>query len=202
MFAGIVEETGRIKSILRSNDGIHLQVETQKTGRDLQIGNSLSVNGCCLTAVTISSSKSSKIVSFDLLKETWKKTNLQYVRENSLVNLERPLRADGRFEGHIVSGHVEGMAKVHRWESVKCDWCLEIIPPKTLLKYIVEKGSIAIDGISLTVAKIISNRLRIWIIPHTYKMTRFKQVSTGDDVNIETDIIGKYVERMMHKSTT
>lgn len=197
MFTGIVEETGTIKKISESKSGIRMQIQTRSTGRDLQLGDSLAVNGCCLTATQLSGPKSRRIVAVDLLLETWQKTNLQHLQANSLVNLERPLKADGRLDGHMVTGHVEGLGKVHRWEQVGQDWCLEVTPPKALMKYIVEKGSITIDGTSLTVAKVLARRFRIWIIPHTYEVTRLHQVSPGDFVNVETDIIGKYVERLL-----
>ena len=197
MFTGIVEETGTIKKIERTRSTINLVLQTRSTGRDMKLGDSLAVNGCCLTATGLTGPKAKRMVSVNLLEETWNKTNLQFLREGSLVNLERPLKADGRLDGHMVTGHVEGLGKVHRWEQVDNDWCLEITPPKNLLKYIVEKGSISIDGISLTVAKVLARRFRIWIIPHTYEVTRLKQVTQGDTVNLETDILGKYVERLL-----
>ncbi len=197
MFTGIVEETGTIKKISQSESGIRMEIQTHSTGKDLALGDSLAVNGCCLTATQLSGAKQKRTVAVDLLIETWKKTNLQHLTRGALVNLERPLRADGRLDGHMVTGHVEGLGKVYRWEQVGQDWCLEVTPPKALLKYIIEKGSITIDGISLTVAKVLTNRFRIWIIPHTYEVTRLKEVKRGDHVNVETDIIGKYVERLL-----
>ncbi len=197
MFTGIVEETGTIKKITESKSGIRMEIQTKLTGIDLQLGDSLAVNGCCLTATKLSGPKSRRLVAVDLLLETWEKTNLQHLRAGSLVNLERPLKADGRLDGHMVTGHVEGLGKVHRWELAGKDWCLEVTPPKALMKYIVEKGSITIDGTSLTVAKVLTNRFRIWIIPHTYTVTRLQQLGKGDFVNVETDIIGKYVERLL-----
>ena len=197
MFTGIVEETGSIKKITKSKSGIRMEIQTRSTGNDLQLGDSLAVNGCCLTATRLTGAKRQRLVAVDLLIETWEKTNLQHLKQGSLVNLERPLKADGRLDGHMVTGHVEGLGKVHKWEQVGQDWCLEVTPPKHLLKYIIEKGSITIDGISLTVAKVLAKRFRIWIIPHTYEVTRLKQVTQGDYVNVETDIIGKYVERLL-----
>jgi riboflavin synthase len=197
MFTGIVEETGQIKKIIKSKSGIRMEIQTQTTGRDLKLGDSLAVNGCCLTATKMSGQKQKRLVAVDLLIETWEKTNLQHLTRGSLVNLERPLKADGRLDGHMVTGHVEGLGKVNRWEMVRQDWCLEVTPPKALLKYIVEKGSITIDGISLTIAKVLAHRFRIWIIPHTYEVTRLKEVNAGEFVNVETDILGKYVERLL-----
>jgi riboflavin synthase len=197
MFTGIVEETGQIKKITKSKSGIRMEIQTQKSGRDLKLGDSLAVNGCCLTATKLSGQKQKRLVVVDLLTETWEKTNLQHLTKGSLVNLERPLKANGRLDGHMVTGHVEGLGKVNRWEMVGQDWCLEVTPPKALLKYIVEKGSITIDGISLTVAKVLARRFRIWIIPHTYEVTRLKEVKPDTFVNVETDILGKYVERLL-----
>lgn len=197
MFAGIIEETGKIRSIIFTPEGIRLKVQIQKTAGDLKIGNSIALNGCCLTATAISKDETGPIVSVDLLEETWKKTNLQHLKKGSLVNLERPLRVNGRLEGHLLTGHIEAMGRVCRWEEIGRDWCLEIETPRSILKYVVEKGSVAIDGMSLTVAEIISHHLRFWIIPHTYKTTRLKQIISGDYVNIETDIISKYVERII-----
>ena len=197
MFTGIVEETGQIKKITKSKSGIRMEIQTQTTGRDLKLGDSLAVNGCCLTATKMSGQKQKRLVAVDLLIETWEKTNLQHLTRGSLVNLERPLKANGRLDGHMVTGHVEGLGKVNRWEMVGQDWCLEVTPPKALLKYIVEKGSITIDGISLTIAKVLARRFRIWIIPHTYEVTRLKEVNAGEFVNVETDILGKYVERLL-----
>lgn len=200
MFTGIIEEAGTVTNITKTSAGVRLTVQTGSTGRDLALGDSLAVNGCCLTATKLSGPKKGRRIDMDLLLETWRKTNLQHLKAGSLVNLERPLRADGRFDGHMVTGHVEGLGKVKRWEQVGNDWCLEVTPPSSLMKYIVEKGSIAIDGISLTVAKVFTRHFRIWIIPHTYQVTRLHEVRQRDFVNVETDILGKYVARLLQKT--
>jgi len=111
--------------------------------------------------------------------------------------LERPLKADGRFDGHLVTGHVEGLGKITRWTREGRDWCLELTPPKSLMKYIVPKGSIAVDGISLTVAEVGARRCRVWIIPRTLEVTNLRETTQGDYVNLETDILGKYIERLL-----
>lgn len=200
MFTGIIEETGSITDIKRTTAGVRLEIQTGSTGQDLSLGDSLAVNGCCLTATKLSGPKKARLVRMDLLDETWQKTNLQHLKAGSKVNLERPLRADGRFDGHMVTGHVEGLGKIKRWEQVGNDWCLEVASPSSIMKYVVEKGSIAIDGISLTVAKVFTRHFRIWIIPHTYQVTRLHEARQGDFINVETDILGKYVARLLQKT--
>src|SRR5207247_3437653 len=144
----------------------------RRCGRGLKPGASLAVNGCCLTVVKVSRrSRGQTLLQFDLLRETWERTNLQLARVGSLVNLERPLRADGRLDGHFVTGHIDGTGKILRWEPAGADFLLEIVPPPELLRYIVFKGSIAVDGISLTVAQIGKKSFRTWIIPHTFELT-------------------------------
>ncbi|MCS1410459.1 MAG: Riboflavin synthase [Verrucomicrobia subdivision 3 bacterium] len=197
MFTGIIEETGQIKKLTQSEGGIRMDIQTQSTGKDLRLGGSLAVNGCCLTATKLAGSRHARRVSVDLLIETWSKTNLQHLTEGSLVNLERPLKADGRFDGHMVAGHIEGTGKITRWTKVGQDRRLEITPPKSLMRYIVPKGSIAIDGISLTVAEVLTRRFRVWIIPHTLGVTNLREAKQGGCVNLETDILGKYVERLL-----
>jgi riboflavin synthase len=138
-----------------------------------------------------------KLVQFDLLKETWDRTNLQFVKEGSLVNLERPLRTDGNLGGHFVTGHIDGMGKIIRWERTGQDHVLDIKAPADVMRYIVFKGSVAVDGISLTVAAAQKKGFRIWIIPHTYKVTALRERRLGDAVNLEADLIGKYVEKFV-----
>jgi riboflavin synthase len=200
MFTGIVEETGVVQAIQPSRSAIALTVEARSCARGLKPGGSVAVNGCCLTAVKLTSRGRGKLVQFDLLRETWERTNLQHARRGALVNLERPLRADGRIDGHFVTGHIDGMGKIVRWERVGRDHELEISAPADLLRYVVFKGSIAVDGISLTVAGIARRSFRIWIIPHTREVTALRQRKVGDMVNLEADILGKYVEQFFRKS--
>jgi len=195
MFTGIVEETGVVEGIKPSARAIQLAVRAKACARGLKIGDSLAVNGCCLTAVTIESRSKHKVIQFDLLRETWERTNLQFARIGSLVNLERPLRANGRLDGHFVTGHIDGMGRIARWERAGQDHVLDITAPAELMRYIVLKGSIAVDGISLTVAALSKKEFRIWIIPHTYEATPLRERSVGDAVNLETDVLGKYVEK-------
>jgi riboflavin synthase len=197
MFTGIVEETGRVELIKPTGKSIELTVRTRATGRGLKLGASLAVNGCCLTVVKLNRRGQYRWARFDLLEETWRRTNLQFAQPGSLVNLERPLRADGSLGGHFVTGHIDGMGKITRWERGGHDHVLDISAPAEVLRYIVFKGSIALDGISLTVAAVQKKGFRIWIIPHTYGVTALRERKVGDAVNLEADIVGKYVERFV-----
>jgi len=197
MFTGIVEETGVIRAIKLSATSIALIVEAHRCARGLKRGDSVAVNGCCLTAVKLTPRRSGKLVQFDLLRETWERTNLQHVRPGSLVNLERPLPATGRLNGHFVTGHVDGVGKIVRWERAGRDHVLEVSAPAEVMRYIIFKGSIAIDGISLTVADVTKKNFRVWIIPHTYEVTALCERKVADVVNLEADILGKYVERFL-----
>jgi riboflavin synthase len=163
------------------------------------VGDSLAVNGCCLTVVKISGRAGRKLARFDLLRETWERTNLQFVRPGSLVNLERPLAADARLGGHFVTGHIDGLGRITKWERSGADWVLEVAAPAALRRYLVFKGSIAVDGISLTVAAVTRTGVRIWIIPHTWEVTVLRERKVGDAVNLETDLVGKYVEQMLRQ---
>jgi riboflavin synthase len=195
MFTGIVEETGLVRIVKSSAGAMCLTVEMRRCGRGLKAGDSVAVNGCCLTAVKIAGRGTRKLVGFDLLLETWRRTNLPFARAGSLVNLERPLRADGRLDGHFVTGHVDGTGRIARWERAGADYVLDIAAPPELMRYIVCKGSIAVDGISLTVARVTRKSFRLWIIPHTYEVTALRERKVGDAVNLEVDILGKYVEK-------
>jgi riboflavin synthase len=198
MFTGIVEETGLIENIRATETGIELVVRATVCARGVKRGASLAVNGCCLTVVKMAPRpRGQKALQFDLLRETWKRTNLSSARAGSLVNLERPLRADGRLDGHFVTGHIDGTGQIRRWEAAGADRVLEIAAPPEIMRYVVLKGSIALDGISLTVAEVRKKSFRIWIIPHTQEVTALKERKVGDAVNLETDILGKYVERQL-----
>ena len=195
MFTGIIEETGVVESIHPGDKSVRLTISLLKTGVGLRVGDSLAVNGCCLTVVEISSKGRGKVVQFDLLKETWDLTNLKVCRAGSAVNLERSLEAGGRLGGHFVTGHIDGMGKILTWERKGEDYQLQVAAPDSVMRYIVHKGSIAVDGISLTVASLEKSHFTIWIIPHTFSQTALKERAAGDSVNLETDILGKYVER-------
>jgi riboflavin synthase len=202
MFTGIVEETGRVVRIKAAANSIQLTVHTKICGRGLKLGDSLAVNGCCLTVVKLGSRGNGKLAQFDLLKETWLRTNLQFAKAGSLANLERPLRANGRLDGHFVTGHIDGIGRISRWEKVGKDHVLDITASPELMRYVVFKGSIALDGISLTVAAVSKKSFRVWIIPHTYEVTALHERKCGDAVNLEADLLGKYVEKFVTSRTS
>ena len=197
MFTGIVQETGTVGKIVRGAKSIALTVRAGVSARGLKLGDSVAVNGCCLTVVKISARGKSKLLQFDVLQESWRLTNLQFARPGALVNLERPLRADGEFGGHFVTGHVDGTGKIMRWEKSGADHVLEIAAPPDVMRYVIHKGSIAIDGISLTVAGVSKKSFRVWIIPHTFAATVLRERKVGDAVNLEADLLGKYVEKFL-----
>jgi riboflavin synthase len=197
MFSGIVEEAGVVEAIRPTARSIRLSVRAKVCGTGLAQGQSLAVNGCCLTVVRQVRHGRSTRVEFDLLRETWERTNLQYARVGSLVNLERSLRLDDRLGGHFVTGHIDGVGRITRWERAGKDHVLEIAAPKEVRRYIVFKGSVAVDGISLTVAGLRRGGFRIWIIPHTFDVTALRERKVGDAVNLEADLLGKYVEKFM-----
>ena len=193
MFTGIVEEPGTVARIQPGRKSTELTIRTGVTGKTLRTGNSIAVNGACLTVVK----KRGALVAFDVLNQTLHCTNFGELKTGSLVNLERPLRADGRLDGHFVQGHVDATGVVRRWEQIGKDFVLEVTVPASLRKYIVAKGSIAVDGISLTVADVSRDWLRIWIIPHTRAITNLRTRRVGDQVNLEADILAKHMERLL-----
>jgi len=193
MFTGIIEETGVVNRIAPGKKSIQLTLQAGASAKGIKIGDSLAVNGCCLTVVGCARRANKTLLQFDLLVETWNRTNLKDAKAGSLVNLERPLRPDGRLDGHFVTGHVDGTGKILQWKPVGQDYLLEIAPPADLMIYMVPKGSVAVDGISLTVAEVKRRSFKIWIIPHTYEVTALRERSKGDAVNLETDLLGKYV---------
>jgi len=197
MFTGIVEETGIVERIKPAANAIELTVRAKVCGRGVKIGDSIAVNGCCLTVVKLASRGGARLIRFDLLKETWKRTNLQFARVGSLVNLERSLQVGARLGGHFVTGHIDGTGKIIRWEKAGQDHVLEIAAPAEVMRYLIFKGSITVDGISLTVAAARKKNFRVWIIPHTFKMTALRERSIGDAVNLEADILGKYVRQFV-----
>jgi riboflavin synthase len=197
MFTGIVEEAGVIEKITPAKKSIEMTVRATVCGRGVKVGDSVAVNGCCLTAVKVAARRKSKLIQFDLLQESWDRTNFQFGRPGSLVNLERSLRANGELGGHFVTGHVDGLGKIIRWERAGKDHLLDIAAPPEVMRYMVFKGSVAVDGISLTVAAVKPKSFRIWIIPHTYEVTALRERKVGDAVNLEADLLGKYVERFL-----
>jgi riboflavin synthase len=197
MFTGIVEEAGVVESIKPTRKSIELTVRAKAIARGLKLGASVAVNGCCLTVVKLSNRGQARLLQFDMLQESWTRTNLQFAKSGSLVNLERPLRADGELGGHFVTGHVDGVGRIVRWEKSGADHLLDIAAPAEVMRYIIFKGSIAVDGISLTVAGVKKNSFRIWIIPHTFEITALRERQVGDAVNLEADLLGKYAEKFL-----
>ena len=196
MFTGIIEEVGRVSGIEQRGENRRIKVAAKNTPKELKRGDSIAVSGVCLTALDI------KPGSFcaDLAPETWARTSFSRMHEGALVNLELPMKADGRFGGHIVQGHVDGVGKLIEFERIadSDNWWLHIELPSQIEKYTVYKGSISIEGISVTVAKLEGRRCTIAVIPHTVEMTNLHSLRPGDPVNLEADLIAKYVEKMMN----
>jgi riboflavin synthase len=195
MFTGIIEEVGRVIGIRHCEGNRRLTVSSSSLVKELKTGDSIAVSGVCLTAVEISDQS----VGFDLAEETWKRTSFSRIQEGALVNLELPMRADGRFGGHIVQGHVDGTGKFVALDPIADtdNYWLRIEIPPELARYVIFKGSLSIEGISLTVAAIQATRVTVAIIPHTVEMTNLQSLKSGDPVNLEVDMIAKYVEKMM-----
>jgi riboflavin synthase len=200
MFTGIIEEVGRIDSIVNKNGNRRLTIAASKLVKELEKGQSISVSGVCLTAVRITP----KSFGADLAEETWNRTSFSRIKKGRCVNLELPMRADGRFGGHIVQGHVDGTGEFLALEPIAGadDFWLRIAIPPELARYVIFKGSLCIEGISLTVAKIEGTAVTVAIIPHTAEMTNLKSLTPGDPVNLEVDMVGKYVEKMMRGASS
>ncbi len=195
MFTGIVEEVGKIQSVKTGTNSSVLTISGSVIFSDLHLGDSIAVNGVCLTA----SSFTMNSFTADVMHETLNRSSLGKLKSGSHVNLERAMPASGRFGGHMVSGHIDGTGQITSikkegkatWYTIKSD--------RSILKYIVEKGSVAIDGISLTVGKVSHDDFSVSIIPHTAKSTILSEKVVGDLVNLENDIIGKYIEKLLHQ---
>jgi riboflavin synthase len=194
MFTGIIEEIGRIAGIEQHGENRRLVIDSKHVPGELHAGDSIAVSGVCLTALDIKPSS----FAADLAPETWLRTSFSRLRKGALVNLELPMKADGRFGGHIVQGHVDGVGKVIELERIKNsdNWWLHLELPAEIERYTVFKGSLCVEGISLTVAKLEANRCTMAIIPHTVDMTNLKSLKPGDPVNLEADLIAKYVEKL------
>ena len=193
MFTGIVEETGSIKNIKRGAASAELSIEASKVLEDVALGDSIAVNGVCLTVTDFSGS----MFTADVMHETLDRSSLGALRPGSPVNLERAMKTDGRFGGHIVSGHIDGTGHISNISRDDNAIWYTIDTSGDILRYIVEKGSIAIDGISLTVASVDESSFKVSIIPHTAANTILAVKKVGDVVNLENDIIGKYEEKLM-----
>lgn len=197
MFTGIIEEVGEVREVTPRQTGARITIGCHTVLADACEGSSIAVNGVCLTARALTPGA----FSADLAPETLSRTNLGALRPGARVNLERPLAAGGRLSGHIVQGHVDGTGTFRELRELgDGNWWLEIRVPATLTRYLVEKGSIAIDGISVTVAKLDADLLSVAIIPHTYANTTLGGYGAGDAVNLEVDILAKHVEKLLEFS--
>ncbi len=193
MFTGLVEEKGTLSEKLPTGDGFQFTIKAKKIMNDLEIGSSIAVNGCCLTVVK----KTEDSFSVDTIEETLKKTNLGVLKQGEKVNLERPLRADERLGGHFVLGHIDTIGRVEDVKELSNSHWVTISFKEEFKHYLIYVGSIAIDGVSMTVAELKDNTFSVGIIPHTWKETIFADKKIGDTVNLEFDVLGKYVERIM-----
>jgi riboflavin synthase len=196
MFTGLIEEVGRIRWIKTAEQSTQLRIAAPEISNDLRIGDSVAVNGCCLTATAIRASD----ITFDLLEETVARTNLGNLGAESPVNLERALAATGRMGGHFVQGHIDCTTPVLSFEAQGADYRLEVELPADFARYAVEKGSIALDGISLTIAELLPASLVVWIIPHTRRETNLNHLQRGSLLNVEFDLLAKYVERLLQRT--
>ena len=199
MFTGLIEETGRIEAIEHGADAVMLAVSADVCLGGTNIGDSIAVNGCCLTTTKVTQRGKSRGFQFDLLRETWDVTNFNSLRRGSAVNLERALAFGQRMGGHFVTGHVDAVGKVRKWEKQGNDWLLDVDAPASLMTGFVAKGSVAIDGISLTLAKLRKRGFAVWIIPHTRQVTNLRTRKVGDTINLETDLLGKYAQRQFER---
>ena len=194
MFTGLIVETGRVAALRRNAGKTRIAIAAKQVPSELKIGDSVAVSGVCLTAVDVKRRE----FSADLAEETLKRTSLGHLNKGSMINLELPARAQDRLGGHVVQGHVDGVATLLSLEKIKKgeDWRLTLELPAGLERYVVSQGSITVEGISLTVAKINGTQVEIAIIPHTYKVTNLHKLRAGSPLNIEVDVVAKYAEKM------
>lgn len=193
MFTGIIEETGSVVAFTEAPDAWKLQIAAKAALQNVALGDSIAVNGCCLTVTRFDDAH----LHFDVLAETRRLTNFHALAAGAPVNLERSLRFDGKVGGHFVSGHVDGQGEILVFEQRGADHYLRIRGPAGMGRYLVHKGSIAIDGISLTVAEVEGDAFAVWLIPHTVAVTNLHARSAGQHVNLEFDLLGKYVEKLL-----
>ncbi|WP_337864579.1 riboflavin synthase [Ignavibacterium sp.] len=194
MFTGLVEEKGILKEKIPTGEGFQFEISAQKVMDDLSIGSSIAVNGCCLTVVK----RTDSTFSVDTIEETLNKTNLGTLKQGDKVNLERPLKTDARLGGHFVLGHIDTTGRIEDIKELSNSHWMTISFPDKFKHLLIYVGSIAIDGVSMTVAELKDNTFSVGIIPHTWKETIFSDKKIGDTVNLEFDVLGKYVERIMN----
>ena len=196
MFTGLIEEVGTVVAVRACDHGTELQIAAPRSAKHVSSGESIAVNGCCLTLT----SRRGDRLGFDLLEETIARTNLKKLQQNSRLNLERALRADGRLGGHFVQGHIDCVSRLIAFDRRGADFRLEVELPKKFRHYVASKGSITLNGISLTVAEVLPRRFAVWIISYTKRHTNLDRATIGDLVNLEFDILAKYVERIVAPS--
>jgi riboflavin synthase len=197
MFTGLIEEVGRVVAVRGSDHGMQLQIAAPRTAKQARTGDSVAVNGCCLTLT----SRRGNHLTFDLLEETIARTNLKKLRRNDQVNLERAVHLDARLGGHFVQGHIDCASPILAFDKRDADFRLEISLPAEFASYVASKGSIAVNGISLTVAEVLPGSFVAWIIPYTKEHTNLDGAEADDLVNLEFDILAKYVERMLRHAS-
>ena len=195
MFTGLIEEVGTLVAVRTHHHGTELRISAPGAAKHVNPGESIAVNGCCLTLTSCRGD----CLTFDLLDETIARTNLRALQQDSPVNLERALRADARLGGHFVQGHVDCVAPILAFDRKGAEFRLEVALPKNYAHYVASKGSIAVNGISLTVAELLPKSFVLWIIPYTRSHTNLHRATIGDLVNVEFDILAKYVERMVRR---
>jgi riboflavin synthase len=195
MFTGLIEEIGSVILLETGERGAQLKIVAPHVAEKIQIGDSIAVDGCCLTVAAHRGDQ----LTFDLLEETLDRTNLKALRRDSRVNLERALAADGRLGGHFMQGHVDCAARILATETTDAEQRLEFELPAAFAHYVAYKGSIAVNGVSLTVAELLPQSFSVWIIPHTKAQTNLGAARVGDLVNLEFDLIAKYLERMLDR---
>ena len=193
MFTGIIEERGILQEVQRSVNCAKVTIQAKKVLEEIQLGDSIAVNGICLTVTSFTKD----IFTADVMPETWRRCSISQLSKGQLVNLERAMPMNGRFGGHIVSGHIDGIGKIQGMKREENAVLYEILVEEKILRYVIEKGSIAIDGISLTVTNVTDKSFSVSAIPHTVQNTNLKERKKGEFVNLEADCIGKYVSKFL-----
>lgn len=198
MFTGIVEECGKVKRLTKKGQGLISEIEASQVLKNLQVGGSVAVNGACLTIASLGEN----FFTADVMTETLTRTNLNQLKKGQLVNLEQALKPDSFLDGHLVTGHVDGTGRIVKRINRGFEAILEIEAPSCVWSYLVSQGSMAVDGVSLAIASVRGKNFRVALIPHTLKVTNLGQRKVGEKVNLEADIIGKYVEKFVKKQAS
>lgn len=195
MFTGLIEEIGQVLEVKNGENSSKITVSSEKVLEEIKLGDSIAVNGACLTVTSFTGNS----FTVDVMAETLRKSNLKFLKRNSKINLERALKVGERLGGHIVTGHIDGIGKVKDVKKEDIATWLTVKPSKELLKYMVLKGSVALDGVSLTIAQVYEDCISVSLIPHTKAQTILQYKVTGDEINVECDLIGKYIENLVFR---